>query len=93
MNPQRWQRLRDLFERALDKDPSEVRAFVNAEAADDSELRDEVLSLLNSHERAALFLTQPLDVPVAALCSGDDLPESDPALPPGQTIGPGTIVR
>ena len=40
-----------------------------------------------------MFLTQPLDVPVAALCSGDDLPESDPALPPGQTIGPYTIVR
>jgi serine/threonine protein kinase len=92
MNTQRWLRLRDVFERALDKDPSDVRAFVNAEVADDTELRDEVLSLLNSHERAALFLSQPADVPVAAL-TGENPQKSDPALTEGQAIGPYTILR
>ena len=65
MNPQRWQRLREVFEGALDKTSSEAIAWVNAEAGDDTELREEVLALLDSHHRAASFLSQPADVPLA----------------------------
>ena len=35
MMPERWQRIRALFEDALDRDPGEARAWVEREAADD----------------------------------------------------------
>jgi len=93
MNPQRWQRLRDVFERALDKEPGDALAWVNAEAADDTELRDEVLALLDNHQRAASFLSEPIEVPLTALSADDELPEPDVTLTTGQRIGPYAILR
>jgi len=93
MNPQRWQRLRDIFERALDKNPSEAVAWVNAEAADDTELRQDVLSLLDSHHRSGSFLSEPAGVPLDDLFASDDPSESDALLIGGQQVGPYAIVR
>jgi len=93
MNAQRWQRLRDLFERALDKNPSEAVAWINAEASDDPDLCEEVLALLDSHQRADSFLSQPADFPLATIFSGSEAAASDLALVPGQHVGPYAIVR
>jgi serine/threonine-protein kinase len=92
MNPQRWQRLRDIFERALDQSPMEAAAWVNAEAADDTELRQEILALLDSHQRVESFLSQPAVVPLDSMFVGDDDP-SNLALASGQQVGPYAIVR
>ena len=42
----RWERLQDLFSRAVELPESEREAFVSAETGDDKELRDELLELL-----------------------------------------------
>jgi predicted Ser/Thr protein kinase len=60
MTPTQWQRVRDLFEEAIDREPGEVTAWLVAHAADDAEVRDEVLSLLAHHSNAGSFLSDGL---------------------------------
>jgi len=80
-------RVRDLFEAAMDRDATDVAAWVAREAADDSAVRAEVLSLVDHHSRAGAFLAQPI-VEQAA-----DLLMDDEPLAPGARIGDYTIVR
>jgi tetratricopeptide (TPR) repeat protein/tRNA A-37 threonylcarbamoyl transferase component Bud32 len=49
MNPERWQRIGDLFEEALALPANERSAMVDRVAASDRQVREEVLSLLASH--------------------------------------------
>jgi hypothetical protein len=87
MTTEQQRRVARLFEAAVDLESSRVASFVAAEAADDTAVRSEVLSLLASHSRAGAFLQQPI---------ADAAPElfgDDPALAPGTTVGPYAIVR
>jgi tetratricopeptide (TPR) repeat protein len=59
MTPERWTRLTELFESALDFAPAERAAFLGSACADDPALRDEVHALLDSHERAGSFGESP----------------------------------
>jgi tRNA A-37 threonylcarbamoyl transferase component Bud32 len=95
MNPRRWQRLRDIFEHALDKNPTDAVAWVNAEAADDTELRQEILALLDSHERGAAFLSEPAGFPLDDVFGANDVEaeQADVLLTSGQQVGPYVIVR
>jgi hypothetical protein len=80
-------RVRDLFEAALDRQPTDVRAWIVGATSDDLIVRDEVLSLLDYHSRAGGFLAQP---------AADRLPElfgDDEPLPPGTKVGAYTIKR
>ena len=52
MNPERWQAIGDLFERAVLLPAAEQTAFVDQACASDDELRREVASLLASHRAA-----------------------------------------
>ncbi len=76
MNPERWQQVQDLFSAALVLEV-ESRGFVAAQAGEDHQLRDEVLSLLAAHAQAAetTFLAHPTATggPVGDL--PQDLPE------------------
>ena len=56
MTPTQQRRVRDLFEDALERDFADARAWVDREAANDPEVRQEVLSLLAHHARAGNFL-------------------------------------
>ena len=87
MTPDQRRRVRDLFEAAADLDPASAARWVEREAADDSAVRAEVLSLVDHHSRAGAFLTQPV-VEHAADLLADDEP-----LAPGATVGTYTIVR
>ena len=49
MKPDRWERVRTLFEAALERAPSERAAFLEAACAGDPGLHAEVASLLQSH--------------------------------------------
>ena len=60
MTPSQWQRVRELFEAALDMPSSAAREWIQAQAADDSEVGAEALSLLDHHTRAGAFLTKPI---------------------------------
>ena len=62
MTPAQRRRVRDLFEAALDRPPSEVREWVASQAADDPEVAAEVLSLIDHHSKAGGFLANPIEI-------------------------------
>src|SRR5437588_7119929 len=86
MNPEQQHRVGRLFEAVVDRDPADAARFVAAEAADDSAVRNEVLSLLASHSRAGEFLQHPI------VDAAPDLFEQDPTLAAGTNVGPYTIL-
>jgi serine/threonine protein kinase len=83
----KWQRVRDLFERALVERPADLDAWLEREAPDDPELCAEVKSLLEHDSRAGRFLSEPAPEPSPLL------PDDDNAYEPGRVLGPYTIVR
>ena len=56
MNPERWQRIKELFHDAIERAPAERRAFLDAACAEDAQMRAEVESLVSAHERDGEFL-------------------------------------
>jgi hypothetical protein len=88
MTTEQRRRVRDLFEQALDLEFAATAAnWVAGEAADDTVVRDEVLSLIDHHARAGEFLSGPIVDSVPEL-----LGEEEP-LTPGAQVGTYTIVR
>lgn len=60
MNPERWQRVKQLLDEAIALDDAERRPYLDRACAADFELRREVESLLASHEQAGTgFLNSP----------------------------------
>ncbi|MGH9939257.1 MAG: serine/threonine-protein kinase, partial [Blastocatellia bacterium] len=59
MTPERWQKIAQLFDEALEIEPRRREEFLAEACAGDEELRDEVESLLAAHDRAGDFLRQP----------------------------------
>ncbi len=55
MKPERWQQIDQVLEAALERDSSERAAFLDQACAGDSELRQEVESLL-AHDSAESFV-------------------------------------
>jgi serine/threonine protein kinase len=87
MTPSQQQRVRDLFEAAVDRDPSVVASWVASMTPDDPVVRGEVLSLLDHHSRAGRFLVEPVVDRIP------DLLIDDEPLPAGAQVGSYTIVR
>jgi predicted Ser/Thr protein kinase len=87
MTTEQHQRVREIFEAALDRDLSERASWVARQAADDAAVLSEVMSLLDHHVRAGSFLTEPVVERVS------DLLADDAALMPGTTLGVYTIVK
>jgi eukaryotic-like serine/threonine-protein kinase len=71
MTPDRWKRIENLLQSALERKPAERAAFLAIACADDEDLRKEVESLLASNEHADSFLKSPA-VQYAAALIGDD---------------------
>ena len=88
LTPERWRRIEELFQGALDRDEAVRGAFLDAGCGDEAALRDEVESLLAAHRQAGSFmgrrpaewLGQPAD-------GGDSSPWT------GRRIGPYTVAR
>ena len=78
----RWDRVKHLFQAALDRRPDKRSAFLDGACGDDRQLRNEVDSLLLAHEAAGSFAERPAIEGVAAL---DMTP---PAFVTGRQIGP-----
>ena len=87
MTAEQHQRVREIFEAALDRDLSERASWVARQAADDPAVLGEVISLLDHHVRAGNFLTEPVVERVS------DLLADDTVLMPGTTLGTYTIVK
>ncbi len=60
MTSDRWQEVKTILERVLEKEPAQRFAFLEAECGDDRELREEVESLLVTEAEAGGFLARPL---------------------------------
>jgi serine/threonine protein kinase/tetratricopeptide (TPR) repeat protein len=52
MTPERWQQLKQIFQSALERNPAERSAFLSQACADDPALRNQVESLIASHDQA-----------------------------------------
>jgi serine/threonine protein kinase len=88
MTADQWLRVRDLFERAYDEQPSDVRAWLDRVAAnDDPAVREEVASLLAHSSQAGRFLAEPVSERISGLFDEEE------ALVPGQVVGAYTVVR
>lgn len=59
MNPERWQRIEQLYHAALERTADERAAFLEQASADDDGLRSEVEGLLAANEHAREFMATP----------------------------------
>jgi serine/threonine protein kinase len=82
MTPERWERIERIYQAALDQEPTARTEFLDRTCAGDSELRREVVSLLEAHKTDDRFLETPA-VEAAARVLADETPR----LAPGQRLG------
>ncbi len=88
MTPERWERIKRLFELALERPPNQRAAFLAEVCAGDDQLRTEIESLLSSHEEAGSFIEMP------ALAAAAELLGKEPgASEVRQRIGPYKLIR
>jgi predicted Ser/Thr protein kinase len=59
MNPEKWRRLKQVFDEAMNRDPARRLDFIQNACGDDESLLREAESLLASHENCGDFLEQP----------------------------------
>ncbi len=83
MDPERWQRINELFHSALEQEPESRETFLQVACGKDSELLAEVQSLLSSHSQADEFIEVPAYESAADLLEVD----ADESLV-GQRLGP-----
>jgi serine/threonine protein kinase len=81
MTPERWQKVKEIFQAALDRAPGERSVFLEGACGGDKSLRKEVESLLASHEKDGSFIDSPAYEARAGILAGD------PELTVGQKIG------
>src|SRR5262249_46320179 len=83
MTPERWKRIDDLFEAALNLESNERAAFLDQACIGDPDLRAEVESLLSSDEQQHQLIDSPA-LEVGAIL----LARRQKELPSGFEIGP-----
>ncbi|HWC00427.1 MAG TPA: serine/threonine-protein kinase [Bryobacteraceae bacterium] len=59
MTPERWKRLEEIFQTAMDLAPADRRGFLDSACAGDTALREEVEALLAQEEEAGAFMEAP----------------------------------
>ena len=87
MKPERWQQVDKLLQAALALDPEDRPAFLDHACKSDPSLRQEIDSLLASHDRAGDFISKPAIEASPSLIAAD---KADSILQ--QAIGPYRIV-
>jgi serine/threonine protein kinase/Tol biopolymer transport system component/tetratricopeptide (TPR) repeat protein len=60
VTPERWKKVEELFDEALEHSPAERLAFVSAACAGDEALRHQVETLIKSYEAAGSFIEEPV---------------------------------
>src|SRR5215510_11027608 len=70
MNPERWRKIDQLLDAAMEREPDERAAFLEFACAGDQSLRLEVESLLRSDEAAESFIEKPAVALVAEVIAG-----------------------
>ncbi len=90
MTPERWAKVRDIFEGAVERPAKDRAAYLRVVCARDDELRREVESLIASHDEATDFLSKP-----AAQLSQVIVPREEDTneYQPGYRLGPYEFVK
>lgn len=88
MNREQWQKIREIFDEAIRREPEERRRFVIEVCGDDKSLCAEVESLLSSLENADNFLETPVVARVAEIIT-----PTTPMLTPNTTISHYKIIE
>src|SRR5437016_14296344 len=83
MTSERWQRVKEIFQSALDLDPADRAAFLAEVCDGDVELRKEIESLLAASEKDGSFIDSPAYAAAATL-----IVDEPAALKRGTTVGP-----
>ncbi len=89
-DPERWRRIEDLLDEALERPDGERRAFLDQACGHDPELREQMEALLTAHEKAGDFLAQPASQAATALLADTSGAVTSPA---DREIGPYRLVR
>jgi TolB-like protein/Tfp pilus assembly protein PilF/predicted Ser/Thr protein kinase len=71
MTPERWQQINELYHLTLELDANRQATFLNEACGADAALRDEVESLIVSHDQAGTFISEPA-LKVAARVLAED---------------------
>jgi serine/threonine protein kinase/tetratricopeptide (TPR) repeat protein len=79
----RWDRVKELFHAALDRDRAERASFLDSACGADSGLRAEVESLVENHERETTFMKSP---------AAADMAQPEPGWE-GRRLGPYRVVK
>lgn len=82
MTPERWQQVKEIFNSAINYRPEERGLFLSQACSGDDNLREEVESLIASHEQSGNFIDEPAFVAAASL-----LADEKRELSVGDTIG------
>jgi eukaryotic-like serine/threonine-protein kinase len=88
MTPERYQQVKELFQSALEREGSQWKRFLDEACAGDPSLREEVESLLTSHEQAPSFIESSALEIVSKV-----LPDQPDKQMVGQRIGPYKVIR
>ena len=80
-DPQRWQRVKEIFEGALERHGAERETFLIHECGDQTDVRKEVESLLRSYEVAGSFMESP-----AVAQAAESFAEAEQKLIAGQRV-------
>jgi serine/threonine-protein kinase len=59
MTPERWQQVKEIFNSAINYRPDERSVYLSRVCSDDEALRNEVESLIRSHEKSGEFIDAP----------------------------------
>src|SRR5215813_5138221 len=81
MTQERWQEVKEIFQAALDQEPSNRSRFLSRACGDDHDLRREVESLIASHEKTGTFIDSP-----AFKANAEQLVADAPQLKPSERI-------
>ena len=86
-SPIDWQRVKELFHLALERDPATRAEFLDEACGGDAALRREVDSLIAAHGQVGSFIAEPVGTSESAPAN------PRPALLPGFQIGPYELVE
>ena len=87
MTPERWQKVKEIFNSAIVQEPAQRYAFVADACGGDEFLREEVESLISAHEKDGSFI----DSPAYQMAPESSVIEQG-QLTPGQAVGSYEIV-
>ncbi|HEX8140696.1 MAG TPA: protein kinase [Pyrinomonadaceae bacterium] len=74
MTPERWKKVEEIFESALQKAPEQRRAYLEVACGGDDNLRGQVETLIHSYEQAGSFIEGPAIGVESAPTLVDDVP-------------------